>query len=608
MKKKHFLFAAAAIVLAGCANDDMIGEGSTPQSGNQVIGFNMSTPAMTRADNPKTGDAAATALDNEFIVWGEKNENADGSAASDGNLVFKNYRVDYVAGTANTTLSNTENWEYVGIAPYEEEKVSPAITESKQTIKYWDLNASSYTFTAVSAKKQDITDGKVKITKTTSASSKNVCDKGYTIEIGDGATLGNIYVAERKVIEKPTGTYTIDRTADNTYGGNATLTFRSFQSKIRFGIYETVPGYKVVITGIKYSDGTNDQTHTATGTKTFGIEGNFVLAGKGTASGSTNTKYTVTYETNGKPKVEVTAGNAQDYLTTAGETWLSTTNGIATSTNKPTYDNGNGTYTSILPNPSNSKNLKLQIAYKLVSEDTGEAISFVDDDNNEIYRTVEVPADYCKWKSNYAYTYIFKISDKTAELYPITFDACVATDEIGNQETITEVSEPSITTYAVKSDGKTVVTGQEEYQGKNFIYASVVDNTVTEASQLTGNTVTLTSGTNVNLYTVTSTKGTNASAAPDITEKAVANCIANGKKNNDTTPTEWTTTDVNGSVIKVTKSTAGAVDSATVPAEDGTSRTVSALKWTATASTYYAVEYINGANKTYKIVKVGANE
>ena len=579
MKKKHFLFAAAAIVLAGCANDDMIGEGSTPQGGNQVIGFNMSTPAMTRADNPKTGEAAATALDNEFIVWGEKNENTDGSAASDGNLVFKNYRVDYVSGTANTTLSNTENWEYVGIAPYAEEKVSPAITESKQTIKYWDLNASSYTFTAVSAKKQDITDGKVKITKTSSASSKNVYDKGYTIEIGDGATLGNIYVAERKVIEKPTGTYTIDRTADNTYGGNATLTFRSFQSKIRFGIYETVPGYKVVITGIKYSDA----SHKAT-TDKFGIEGNFVLAGKG--SGSANTSYTVTYETSGKPKVAVTAGNTQTYMTTDGSTWLSTTTGIATSTNKPTYDYA-GAYTSILPNPSNSKNLKLQIAYKLVSEDTGEAIEFKDENNNDIYRTVEVPADYCKWKSNYAYTYIFKISDKTAELYPITFDACVATDEIGNQETITEVSEPSITTYAVKKDGKTVVTDEDEYRGNNTIYASVVDNST--AATLT---LTTTNGAgNIKLYTVTSSDATTC----PITEASVANAVANPTDN------KITTTAVTSGVSVTTTEDK-------VPAEDGTKRDISALKWTATASTTYAIEYTSNSKKYYKIVKVGADE
>lgn len=594
MKKKHFLFAAAAIVLAGCANDDMIGEGSTPQSGNQVIGFNMSTPAMTRAD--QNGADAATTLGNMFIVWGEKNED-DKSTSSyeidatkeNTDLVFKNYRVDYKSGTANTTLSNTENWEYVGATSFKG-NVTPTAPDD-QTIKYWDMNAKDYTFTAVSAPEGEV-GSKIKITKITKSNSSTASanDKGYTIELADAtASIGKIYVAERVHLTKANDTQssTIDKMTENKYGGQVKLKFHNFQSKIRFGIYETVPGYKVVITGIKYSDGTNDQTHTATGTKTFGIEGNFVLAGKGTASGSTNTKYTVTYETNGKPKVEVTAGNAQDYLTTAGETWLSTTNGIATSTNKPTYDNGSGTYTSILPNPSNSKNLKLQIAYKLVSEDTGEAIEFKNASNEDIYRTVEVPADYCKWKSNYAYTYIFKISDKTAELYPITFDACVATDEIGNQETITEVSEPSITTYAVKSDGKTVVTDEDEYRGKNTIYASVVDNSTAATLTLTTTNVTG----NIKLYTVTSSDATTC----PITEASVANAVANPTNN------KITTTEVTSNVSVTTTEDK-------VPAEDGTKRDISALKWTATASTTYAIEYTNNSKKYYKIVKVGADE
>ena len=191
MEKKNLLFVAAAMVMAGCANDDMIGDNAATQSDNQVIGFNMNMPAMTRADMSR--DASASALDNEFIVWGEKDEPTDGTACASTNLVFKNYRVHYADATGNTagtTASNTTGWEYVGITPYHGDgtgsttagdgteataHVYPSMYTAntpKQTIKYWDLNTTGgYTFTAVSAKQQDIKDGYVTITKIESATS-----------------------------------------------------------------------------------------------------------------------------------------------------------------------------------------------------------------------------------------------------------------------------------------------------------------------------------------------------------------------------------------------------------------------------------------------------
>ncbi len=86
-----------------------------------------------------------------------------------------------------------------------------------------------------------------------------------------------------------------------------------------------------------------------------------------------------------------------------------------------------------------------------------------------------------------------------------------------------------------------------------------------------------------------------------ITEASVANCIA--QKN--ATPS---VTDAHITVANVTlDATNNFVTS--VPAEDGSTRTLSALKWTGTVTgtadaTYYAVEYTKDGKKTYKIVKV----
>ena len=230
--------------------------------------------------------------------------------------------------------------------------------------------------------------------------------------------------------------------------------------------------------------------------------------------------------------------------------------------------------------------MKLTVSYELYSEDTGEKITCTD-------RTAVVPAAYCQWKSNYAYTYIFKISDKSAELYPITFDAAVVTDEVGKQETITTVEEPSITTFATRTaDGKTtVVTGENEYKVGDEIYASVVDATESgDGSKAV--TLSVAEGSkNIALYTVTTDNATNF----PITEASVANAIAH---NTTSGPIKTTTVAINAS------GDTAPVIVTSVPAEDGTTRMLSALKWKPTTAATYAVEYTKNDTKTYKIVKV----
>ena len=119
MKKNYLFLATAAVLMASCANDDFSGDNTSSPTGTGAIAFNMNTPAMSRADGSTTTENAhAKALGNEFIVWGEKNENNSGKQADDADVVFKNYRVQYTASSANTTESNTKDWEYVGITPY----------------------------------------------------------------------------------------------------------------------------------------------------------------------------------------------------------------------------------------------------------------------------------------------------------------------------------------------------------------------------------------------------------------------------------------------------------------------------------------------------------
>lgn len=221
--------------------------------------------------------------------------------------------------------------------------------------------------------------------------------------------------------------------------------------------------------------------------------------------------------------------------------------------------------------------------------------------------TATVPAKYTEWKSGYAYTYIFKISQNTngstggtsTGLTAISFDAVVIDDEKnGLQETITTVSDPSITTYGFK-DGK-VTTAGDEYVDGTDIYATVhVPATATEAA---------TTAAPKKLYTVTIEAG----AAQTINEASVANAIAKGKQ--DAAGKTWTVTDANGMKMIVTDVTDGvATEETSVPTEDGRGLKVNALKWKGSViapatETIYAVEYTDGANKKYyKIVKVVNN-
>ena len=163
--------------------------------------------------------------------------------------------------------------------------------------------------------------------------------------------------------------------------------------------------------------------------------------------------------------------------TTSDDTRLTGNDYLAQNTNKPTFagKEDNNYYQIALPNEAGTT-LTLRVNYTLVANDgSGEKI-------NVYGAKAIIPAKYAEWKSNYAYTYIFKISDKTngltglgvktpEGLYPITFDAVVADSEEGNQSTITTVATPSITTYQKGHD----ITKNEYSAADKEIYVMVSD-------------------------------------------------------------------------------------------------------------------------------------
>lgn len=567
--KKLFYFAAALIGLASCTSDDFTGDQALKEANeNAAITFGFDVPNATRAE----GAAAATKLNNQFIVWGEKNETAAAAAPATGNLVFPDYKVTYSANTAYTTTSNTKDWEYVGLQWTATEAANikeggMAVTTNDQTIKYWDYAATSYTFTAVSAKPEDISGGKVKFNKLTSGTT--VYDKGYEVDITDDADLASLYFADRVNIEK---TETYDRTATNQYGGNAKFTFRNGISQVRVGMYETIPGYDVKVTKFYY---VNDAAPTFA-TMTTEETTNFVANVPNTATGVAG-KFTVKYYDNTVASIEnhptitfvpTDASSTKTYITLGDQITAATKLGETSAT--ATFDKADGSdddsdpdFTTVFPQETNDKNLKLKIDYQLSNSVTGEIINITG-------KTAEVPAEYLQWKPNYKYTYLFKINDN--DLYPITFDAVVIEAEDGQVEFITTVSEPSITTYAKGS----AVTVNGEYKAGELIYAVVED----------GSSLATLSATNMKLYTVTTTD-----ANFPITEASVAEAIAEYPI---MTADERTNAKIQFTATSFTEygKTVVAEDGSTVTM-DASNNVVASFTGTATSGTqYYAIEYI----------------
>ena len=596
---KYLIIAASALALAGCSSDDFLGDGSGngQNSANSMITFGGETGKILRAANDdKKGAEAAGLLDKNFVVVGFKGSKTD--AANNENYAFDHYNVNYVDGTANTTESNTANWEYVNQG-MEVKGATGSLAQGgamQQTIKYWDHSCDSYDFIAFSMGKGHTGTATTPDYATPTAVQKDkLATAAYTLT-GDVNTLGECYISDMTTVLEP------------NYSKKAVaMSFRHLTSKVRIALYETVPGY--VISDVKFYDAAENGTSSDKGTLfgTFNNKGTltvyFPTTGTAKASESDYNKAHVSFkadDTDGtvakKDFGRVNYNNQLEDQISAGTTYLSQT---ATT---PSYcGTAENYYQTVLPAEGESQPVNLRIDYKLTATDgTGEVI-------NVKGATATVPAKYTEWKSGYAYTYIFKISQNTngstggtsTGLTAISFDAVVIDDEAnGLQETITTVSNPSITTYGFK-DGK-VTTGGNEYVDGTDIYATV-------HVPATGTGTTATTAAPQKLYTVTIETG----AAQTINEASVANAIAKGTP--DTANKTWTVKDANGKKMIVT---AVADDVATtvtkVPTEDGHDLDVNALKWKGSVTdpateTIYAVEYTVGTNKYYKIVKVVKN-
>ena len=502
MKTKYFILAASALVaLASCSNDEYIGDnnGLTAGQGDGSIQFVYTMPNATRADI--VGPAAAEKLGNNFYVTGTKGEEQTNSPST--TVVFDNYLVHYGANTAGTTESNTANWEYVGIdqeatpspLPADYHRVKISGISGAQTIKYWDYSQKQYDFLAFSTGTfyavKDKAIGALaanEINVTPMATGDDLKTGAYTFKLNSTDALANTFITDIKTVTKESG----------AYGKDVVLQFKNLGSKIRVALYETVPGYSVRDVKFYTADGTpidpadtddpedpadpyyiapvDDATLISADANGIPNKGEilvyFPVIGKTNRDASpksasynkasaTVTPVADAYDknidfdalTNQLVAKERAEKNSAGTATESGNVFLGRTLPTATFAG-----NVNDQYYKEVFPVSTSAPLTLRVNYTLVPIDGAK-------ETITVYGAkAVVPSTYTKWLPNYAYTYIFKISDNTngytdvaatAEgLFPITFDAVVteATDATAEQKTITTVATPSITTYQQKHE------------------------------------------------------------------------------------------------------------------------------------------------------------
>lgn len=587
---KFFIAAASALALASCSSDDFLGEiqGNEQNGATSAINFGGDTGKITRATTK--GNAAADLLENNFVVVGFKGSKTD--VANNETYAFDHYNVNFKDGSAFSTESNRAGWEYVN----QDMKVKGADKSlaqsgaSQQTIKYWDHSCASYDFIAFSMGKKDAAS---KYATPTHVDKANLATAAYTLT-GDVNTLSECYISDMKTVTEP-----------NYNKTSVSMSFRHLASKVRMALFEIVPGY--VISDVKfYTDTTSPTTDNTEGTLIGEFNNSGTLTVFFPTTGTVHatekdynkahvrfTKSTTAGETgvlNHKGFGAVNYNNQVEGTIPAGKTYLSQ------NAADPSYC-GAG-YQNVLPSEGKPSAITLRIDYKLTSVDGSKETI------NVKGATATVPAEYTEWKSGYAYTYIFKISQNTngstggtdtkPGLTAISFDAVVVDDEAnGLQETITTFSDNSFTTYGYK-DNKVTTNGNEYVNGTD-IYATVY---VPAAGEDPAKTVAP-----QKLYTVTLEDG----ATQTINEASVANALVKGTP--DATAKTWTVTDYAGKKMVVTEKTGVASEVTSVPAGPGYTLNVNALKWTGVVTdpakeTYYAVEYDNGTKKSYKIVKV----
>lgn len=555
--KKFLLMAAVATTLVNCSSDFDLSEGQGGGGVSDVIGF------QVQGRNSIKRGALQDANHYNFGVFAYKSTDLV-------NNIMDNYLVGYLdldfnkgystsgstVGDQPSQVDGKSHWMYEGLGydefhgTYAGEVVNPgtkyASNVAKQYLRYWDKSAPTTNFYAY-----------------VPYLNASPTAAGGTVSYVDGTAQGGASNTDTYVMTFPFGTikhgyddeqayeymYASTQVAEPNYGHDVQLQFKRLNAKVNIKFWEDIPGYSVHMIDL-------GDVPIATGTKHYTISAvpSIKEANQGTYGYKLGKIYTengvkIKFNTNATVnKIKQYEGTTTDAplefatptAATIGESRIEATLSPTTYFAIPKYSGGavlsntaanihdNGTLETKLA----STGLTFHVSYELIST-TGEKITVKD-------ATVHVPYNYCEWRENTRYTYIFKITKNSngttgtgtpnptnpsvpteTALYPIVFDNCTV-EEWKDNESEWEITDASNTWYDVKlstysfdNTGETKITVTVNRTSQNpssptaTLTPAQTDLAVTAPDgtpagfNITGNVITVPAGAATGKYTVT---------------------------------------------------------------------------------------------------------
>ena len=504
--KKFLLMAAVATTLVNCSSDFDLSEGQGDGAVSDVIGF------QVQGRNSIKRGTLQDANHYNFGVFAYKSTDLV-------NNIMDNYLVGYLdlvtnkgystsgstVGDQPSQVDGKSHWMYEGLGydefhgTYAGEVVNPgtkyASNVAKQYLRYWDKSAPTTNFYAY-----------------VPYLNASPTAAGGTVSYVDGTAQGGASNTDTYVMTFPFGTiqhgyddeqayeymYASTQVAAANYGHDVQLAFKRLNAKVNIKFWEDIPGYSVHMIDLG-NVASHDWTISAVpsikeaGQGTYGYK-----LGKIYTENGVKIKFNTDATVNKIKQYEGTTTDAPlEFKTptaaTIGESRIEATLSPTTYFAIPKYNTGavlsntaanindNGTLETNLA----STGLTFHVSYELIST-TGEKITVKD-------ATVHVPYNYCEWKENTRYTYIFKITQNSngttgsgtpdptnpevpteTALYPIVFDNCTV-EEWKDNESEWEITDGTsntwydvkLSTYSFDNTGETKITVTVDRTSKN---------------------------------------------------------------------------------------------------------------------------------------------
>lgn len=364
--------AAAALLLNSCSHDDATVEQSVSEPVEQ--GTPIAFSSNMQEEQTVTRAVGLETKTTFFKVYGFKNNGPVGSPYSDYQEVFPGYLVKWVANTAGTSTTNTNDWEYVN---------QQDVGQMEQTIKYWDWSASAYRFFGVAG-----ADGTNEVTAALKTINKGEANEYKVYELTYEAD------AEKEAIDPTAVPYyshlwfstgNLVDYADKQFGQPVQLVFVKPLSKVCFKFIFEDPS-QASVTELSGQDfrPTNGNT----------------IKNKGDV--------TVTYPLTGNATEEVFSTTSEDEGITAF------TKDYYESTSTTTFNEGLPNEKTVVTFPYyNAAVSPLRKVYTVLPAKNQGTYTLTVDVNGEP-KTVIVPEEFMDWLPGYTYTYIFKVHEDTS--------------------------------------------------------------------------------------------------------------------------------------------------------------------------------------------------